>query len=106
MRRRVPSLLRWIAVLGLCLATPSLDDVVDAAVSWATDGSCCSDEGCDSGAPCQQQCCHCVPSLHAVLSSDWATTATRVEQVEPLFWAASATASSGHHEPPFRPPSV
>ncbi len=97
--------LRWLAVLLLlCVATPSVQDLIADVTNWA-DGDCCSDECEESGAPCTQQCMHCVcgPRLVAVAAQSLIVLAP------PLDVSASTTSRlelqlSGHRDPPFRPP--
>ncbi len=97
--------LRWVAVLLLCVATPAVQDIIAGLTTWASDGDCCSDECEESGAPCTQQCMHCVcgPRLVAVAAQ------SLVLFSQPLSVSTQSTRTlelqlSGHRDPPFRPP--
>ncbi|MDP2274851.1 MAG: hypothetical protein Q8K32_29185 [Archangium sp.] len=96
--------LRWLAVLLLCVAAPSVQDIIADVANW-TDGDCCSDECEESGAPCTQQCMHCVCGPRVV-----AATSQSFIMLLPEFQVSTGTTRtlelqlSGHRDPPFRPP--
>ncbi len=96
--------LRWLAVLLLCVAAPSVQDIIADVANW-TDGDCCSDECEESGAPCTQQCMHCVCGPRVV-----AAAAQSFIVLSPQFRVSAQTPNtpalqlSGHRDPPFRPP--
>ena len=96
--------LRWLTVLLLCVAAPSVQDIIADVANWA-DGDCCSDECEESGAPCTQQCMHCVCGPRVVA----ATSQSFIVLSPPLGVSARTTRPlelqlSGHRDPPFRPP--
>lgn len=104
-RSRLSQLARLVAVLWLCLATPSVLDIVVETASWLSGAECCADDCDESGEPCTQQCVHCVCGGHnaALPFSD----RTRLEVAQVMSTADTrppAGARSGHLEPPFRPP--
>ncbi len=97
--------LRWLAALLLCVATPAVQEIIADVTTWATDGDCCSDDCEESGAPCTQQCMHCVcgPRLVAVAAQSLLLIPQPVTQSAKTT-SALPLPSSGHGDPPFRPP--
>jgi hypothetical protein len=99
-------MLRWLAVLLLCVATPAVQDIVsdlNNLIAGADD--CCADECEESGAPCTQQCLHCVcgPRLVAAAAPD-APQLTQAWSTLPRAEGTTSLPSSAHLDPPFRPP--
>ena len=97
--------MRWLAVALLCLATPAVTDIIADVSNWVTNAPCCSDDCEDSGAPCTQQCMHCVCGAQ-VLAMATTKPAELSTSRRPMARSTHAAEphSSGHLDPPFRPP--
>lgn len=100
-------MLRLAAVLSLCLATPSLQDIVMDGIELLTGVEVCFD-GCEEGGAdtCDQQCGHCLCSGHSGLapfSLVALSLPVRLESSEVEVPCGSA--KSAHLDPPFRPPA-
>ena len=97
--------LRYVAVALLCLATPAVTEIISDVSNWVMNTPCCGDDCEDSGAPCTNQCMHCVcgAQVLAVATEKSAdVSAPRSSLARSTF--ALDLDSSGHLEPPFRPP--
>jgi hypothetical protein len=105
MRLRLSHLGRLVAVLWLCLATPSVLDIVVETASWLSGAECCADDCDESGEPCTQQCVHCVCGGHnAALPFSERARLVVARVISAADSEPPASARSGHLEPPFRPP--
>lgn len=105
MRLRLSQLTRLVAVLWLCLTTPSVLDITVETVSWLSGAECCADDCDESGEPCTQQCVHCVCGGHnAALPFSERTRLVVARVVSAADTHLRVSARSGHLEPPFRPP--
>lgn len=105
---RLPALgrlIRFVAVVALCLCTPAVLDIIVQTASWAAGVECCADDCEESGVPCTQECTHCVCGGHNVtLPSFEACRVITQRWVRAPVVLLSEGARSGHLDPPFRPP--
>jgi len=107
-RLRRSSLLRFaraLAVIWLCLSTPAVLDIIVETAGWLSGADCCADDCEETGAPCTQQCIHCVCGGHNLtLPFVECTRGTVADVTTPVGLHAQASERAGHLEPPFRPP--
>jgi hypothetical protein len=96
-------LARLVAVLLLCLASPSVLDIIVQASGWLSGAPCCADDCDESGSPCTQQCAHCVGHTATLPSAERVRVAL-VRWQTPLRRGDESGPRRGHLEPPFRPP--
>lgn len=104
-RSALLQLARTLAVVGMCLGTPAVLDIIVDTAGWITGAQCCADDCDESGAPCTQLCVHCSGGgHHNTVPSPERTRVAVVGERSPAQWQATVRPLSGHLEPPFRPP--
>jgi hypothetical protein len=98
--------LRWVAVLGLILATPGGQQLASEVAALVAHGEDCCDDGCKESCPGPCQTCSCCPhpGAFAVTSAPLVLLRSFSEQHEVVGFELSGLRSLHQVAPPVRPP--